>query len=247
MLDLDYLKKLAVQKQTGELNIIREYCQNLFLSSFYNKTNSSEFLFKGGTALRIIFHSPRYSEDLDFSANNIDSIEDILIDVFHDLDKEGIKVNNMPTSQKTTGGYISIFDFQMPFNFYNPQIKINIQVKSEQLKAQSNIVEHDYGFSYSIIHLDEALLINEKITAFRNRIKARDFFDLLFILRSDHLRSLLSLDNTLKVAILAQLDTISDGDLKADLVNLLPRNFQNVFSAGGLKENIRRTVNLYFT
>ena len=27
--------------------------------------------FKGGTALRIIFKSPRFSEDLDFSAYNI--------------------------------------------------------------------------------------------------------------------------------------------------------------------------------
>lgn len=246
MLDLTFLKQLAVQKQTNEINVIREYCQNVFLASFYSKTSASNFLFKGGTALRIIFHSPRYSEDLDFSANTLQDIEDILLAVFQDLDREGIKISNMPTSQPTQGGYLSIFDFQMPFNFYNPQIKINIQLKKEKLTAQSSIVEHDYGPSYSIVHLNESILINEKLIAFHDRIKARDFFDLLFILRNDHLRSLISLDEKTKNSILEQLDKITEEDLKSDLKDFLPRNFQNIFSGGGLKENIRRTVALYF-
>lgn len=246
MLDLAFLKQLAVQKQTNEINVIREYCQNIFLSSFYSKSKSSNFLFKGGTALRIIFHSPRYSEDLDFSANTLDGIEDILLEVFQDLDREGIKINNMPASQTTQGGYLSIFDFQMPFNFYNPQIKINIQIKKEKLEAQSSLVEHDYGPSYSIVHLNEKTLINEKLTAFHDRIKARDFFDLLFILRNDHLRSLISLDPDTKQSILEQLNKITEEDLKSDLKSFLPKNFQNVFSGGGLQDNIRRTVGIYF-
>ena len=74
------IKELTQKYQTTEINIIREYCQHLFLSYFYQKRKSEQIYFKGGTALRIIYNSPRFSEDLDFTGiHNIAyyEIEDI--------------------------------------------------------------------------------------------------------------------------------------------------------------------------
>ena len=69
MLSENSIKELAVKFQTSELNIAREYFQNLFLNSLYTQKNSEKLGFKGGTALRIVFNSPRFSEDLDFTAD----------------------------------------------------------------------------------------------------------------------------------------------------------------------------------
>ena len=68
MISKEILEKLSKQYQMGVFpNIIREYFQNVFLSELYKLPEASKLLFKGGTALRIIYGSPRFSEDLDFS------------------------------------------------------------------------------------------------------------------------------------------------------------------------------------
>ncbi len=68
MISSETIKEFALKNQTTELNIAREYLQNLFLSYFYQQDRSETILFKGGTALKLIHQSPRYSADLDFSS-----------------------------------------------------------------------------------------------------------------------------------------------------------------------------------
>ena len=67
MLGRDNLEKFTKLQQTSVQNVVREYCQHLFLSFLYQNPGSEKLLFKGGTALRIILKSPRFSEDLDFT------------------------------------------------------------------------------------------------------------------------------------------------------------------------------------
>ena len=68
MITNEALEKLARQYQTGIFpNIVREYFQHMFLSELYKLPGADQLLFKGGTALRVIYDSPRFSEDLDFS------------------------------------------------------------------------------------------------------------------------------------------------------------------------------------
>jgi len=51
MLDVEYLKKLALKFQTREENVAREYLQHLFLSFLYKIKGSENIFFKGGSAL----------------------------------------------------------------------------------------------------------------------------------------------------------------------------------------------------
>ncbi len=67
MITNEHMRVLAIKYQSTELNIRREYLQHLFLSYFYQQPATDTVYFKGGTALRIIYQSPRFSEDLDFS------------------------------------------------------------------------------------------------------------------------------------------------------------------------------------
>ena len=67
MIEKHFLEVHATKTETSLSNVLREYVQHLFLTSFYKKSLSENFLFKGGTALKLVFGSPRFSEDIDFS------------------------------------------------------------------------------------------------------------------------------------------------------------------------------------
>lgn len=78
MITRQFITDIATKYQTTEGNVAREYCQHLFLSYFYKKPKSEKVLFKGGTALRLIFKSPRFSEDLDLKLKEIDEKEKMI-------------------------------------------------------------------------------------------------------------------------------------------------------------------------
>ena len=70
MIEKRQIQKLTERWQTTTDNVVREYFQQLFLSYLYREKGSDSLLFNGGTALRIIWQNPRFSEDLDFSGVN---------------------------------------------------------------------------------------------------------------------------------------------------------------------------------
>lgn len=247
MLDNEFLHNLAVRRQINELSVYREYCQNLFLSYFYSKPGSERFLFKGGTALRIVFQSPRYSVDLDFSASSIEGIDDLLISVLQDMHNEGFTISNIPASEPTSGGYISFLDFTSPL--FNPRIQLNIQKKdvATTLSSNSKLVSNDFVPPYTIVYLKDEILIDEKIEAFltRGNAKERDFFDLYFILNDSYLRGLVKQDSQLKGKIMARLDVLDDNEIRNGLRDLLPVNYQQLLVNSNLKMQIRRLVESY--
>src|SRR3989338_4749546 len=113
MIDAKQVRELADRYQTPADNIVREYFQHLFLSHLYRQKNSDGLLFKGGTALRIVWQSPRFSEDLDFSGINVSihGIESVLEKTLTEIEGEGIRVN-IDEAKKTSGGYFSILQFE---------------------------------------------------------------------------------------------------------------------------------------
>lgn len=187
MITRQFISELSTKYQTSEQNIAREYCQHLFLSYFYKRTEAGKTLFKGGTALRIIFGSPRFSEDLDFSAHDL-SIEEInnLVDsVLGDIGKEGViteKKVNPGTPGETTGGYFAVIGFKLLE--FDSEIRIQISLRPiNELETNTTLIENDFLPPYTIIYLAERLLVKEKTQALLERAKPRDFFDLYFILR----------------------------------------------------------------
>ena len=113
MISPEGVKQLSTRYQTNPLTIAREYAQHCFLSEFYKSKESDRLLFKGGTALRLIYQSPRYSEDLDFTGiNNITypTIEDVLVQTLRNLTAWGFEIE-LSEAKKTTGGYLSKMDF----------------------------------------------------------------------------------------------------------------------------------------
>lgn len=184
MISASVIKNLSNKLQTTELNIRREYVQHLFLSYFYQQKSAEKVYFKGGTALRIIFQSPRFSEDLDFSSNKttINEIEDIVLETIREIEKEGIIIN-LKESKRTTGGYLAIIIFLLG----NQEIAIQLEISQRDGKNSGEIktIVSDFIPPYTLMSLSQSQLIAEKIEALLTRKKARDFYDLYYILRAN--------------------------------------------------------------
>jgi len=184
MISNQFIKDFSTKYQTSELNVRREYIQHLFLSYFYRHPKSSKIYFKGGTALRIIYRSPRFSEDLDFSSSEvtIDQIEDIVIDTIREIEREGIKID-IKESKKTTGGYLAIISFSLQGQKID--IKLEISQRKEKNIGEIITIINDYIPPYNMTAITKELLVAGKIHALLERQKARDFYDLYYFLRAN--------------------------------------------------------------
>lgn len=234
MITNEALQKLATQYQTGLFpNIIREYFQHVFLSQLYKLTNAENLLFKGGTALRIIYGSPRFSEDLDFSTFKVADravkkiAEDLFIQALTEIEQVGIRVEIGQKSGRTAGGYFGVATFQM-LDYQPVGVEINISARNGgEIHREVDSIANDFVPTYTLIHLSQEELIEEKIFgALRERKKPRDFYDLYFIMR----KNMLSVKHKkrlkeLKEAIVAEARTI---DFRGELGAFLPADQQAI-------------------
>lgn len=180
MITDEQIKTLATKNQTIELNVRREYFQHIFLSYFYEQPQTRSIYFKGGTALKMVHKSPRFSDDLDFSTNlsGIEEIEEAIINTLSQIEKENIKVS-LNESKETSGGYLGIINFE-------DQVAIHLQISLRVREKTGQIVNinNDFIPDYTILVLSQDQLVDEKLAALFDRRKPRDFYDLYFMLRA---------------------------------------------------------------
>lgn len=235
MIDVAFLEKIAGKSQTAMDNIFREYIQHLFLNYFYQQKGAKTVLFKGGTALRIVFNNPRYSEDLDFSGFGIGcgALEDLWAEVFWGLDKEGLKVD-IVESKPTSGGCLGIF--KADFKELITEVHLEVSLRSEEkVVGETVTVTGPYLPAFTVFILPEKQLIREKYKAVLTRSKPRDFFDLYFILRAG-----LALPSMKKEEILQVIERLEPEDIKQDLKRFLPKSMKPILK--NFKENLTREV-----
>src|SRR3989338_464923 len=154
MIDAKQVRELADRYQTPADNIMREYFQHLFLSHLYRQKDADHLLFKGGTALRIVWQSPRFSEDLDFTGTNasIHAIESVL--------------------EKTLGGYFSILQFEGGGNRGEIQLEVSLRA-SGKAAGDTALIPSEFLPAFTLIHLEEKILVHEKVAALLIRAKPR--------------------------------------------------------------------------
>lgn len=239
MISRETIRKLVEKYQTIELNVVREYCQHLFLSYFYQKKDAEHILFKGGTALRVLYNSPRFSEDLDFSGFNIQKkeLENIILATILDIEKTGIDIE-LGETKFTSGGYLGILSFRVLD--FKDMIRIEISLRGKQkIKGELNLINSDYIPPFSVISLPQEQLVEEKIKALLERAKPRDFFDIYFLLRAD-----LSIEKSkLELfRVLNKLESIKT-DFRRELRTLLPRSHHMILK--DFKNILKREIRKY--
>ncbi|MBU4360841.1 nucleotidyl transferase AbiEii/AbiGii toxin family protein [Patescibacteria group bacterium] len=204
MISKETIIALARHYQTSEFpNIVREYFQHIFLTELYRLPDSEKMLFKGGTALRIVYGSPRFSEDLDFSLFGIERrlvkkfIEDIFVKVLAETEKSGIHIEIDDKSDETSGGYFGAATFRGG-DYQSVSVEINISTRNgRKVSGETDSIVNDFVPAYTILHLPQEELVEEKIFgALLERKKPRDFYDLYFIMR----KGMLSLGQKQQIA-----------------------------------------------
>jgi len=213
------LASLATRLQTTTLNIRREYVQHLFLSYLYQQPETDHIYFKGGTALRMLYHSPRFSEDLDFSSSvrSIRVIEAAILETLAAMTRENLVVD-LDESKETTGGYLAIVKCRMGETTVTLQIEISLRERA--LTGEAVTIVSDFVPAYLVVALAKERLISEKMRALTSRKKARDFYDLYFILRAN----LLPARSHTVLAAALQVLRESKIDFEKELKEFLPKS-----------------------
>lgn len=239
MISSETIKEFALKNQTTELNIAREYLQNLFLSYFYQQDKSEAILFKGGTALKLIHQSPRYSEDLDFSSTTATErdIRNIIEKTLDEVNREGVGLR-ITESKSTSGGYLAIIEGTV--GEWEIRILINVSLRPQEVEKEAVMITNPLRPPYLVSSLHEDQMVQEKISALLTRKKPRDFFDLYFILRKGMSRKVVA---SYKEELMSEIKKIDDKAINNELKLFLPRSYWPVlrdFRKTLLKELKRR-------
>ncbi|MEW6610215.1 MAG: nucleotidyl transferase AbiEii/AbiGii toxin family protein [Patescibacteria group bacterium] len=218
MLNQESLEKFTKRMQTSPGNVLREYGQHVFLSFLYQERGAERLLFKGGTALRFVLKSPRFSEDLDFTGSGITQreIEEIFGNTLAHVEQTGISVQ-LNTAKNTTGGYLGDATFAVFDQPVSSHIEVSLR-SGKRMKGVQSVIENDYVPAYALVHLPEGDIIEGKLAALFNRRKPRDFYDYFFLLSGNHpqVREKEMLERVLKLV------QDADIDFRSELKEFLP-------------------------
>lgn len=246
MLNYDFIVKKSEESQIDKVTIEREYWQLLFLQRLYMSNGSENIFFKGGTAIRFLLGSFRFSEDLDFTAvAPKEKIEEILVSTFDffkknttaDLEFEKEKVDKNLEEESVK------YRFLFKPNDLSQKVSIRIDVslrEKPQTKEETILTPFDYPISpYPlVVHLEATELLAEKIRALYIRGKPRDLFDLWFLLTKKIPIDQLMLKKKFAIYPRSQFsfkklkEIISfyrENELKRDLNQFLPRNYREFY------------------
>ncbi len=182
MITKDQIYSLAKKNKINQTVILREYFQLLFLNEIYSQNQSKNIFFKGGTSLHLIYKSPRFSEDLDFTVQIKEKeflkfIQKILLELSK---KENIGFKE----KKSIAGKRFLLTVKSLILPYEAFINLDFSFREKVLEPQKSIIETNFPiiFTSYIYHLSKEEIFAEKIRALLTRVKGRDIYDLWFLL-----------------------------------------------------------------
>lgn len=188
MISLEELNEVKEKRKTNLYYEEKEYLQYIFLNAISKYPDN--FVFKGGTCLRICFGLERASEDLDFSANiRINKIKEIVHKCLNSFGLLNIKYDIY--SEKEFKGNLRIeIRFQGPL-FAERQSSTNTlkidfnktKVKNKAVKVVQKLFSDVPMFT--LVVLDEKEILAEKIRALVNRGEPRDLYDVWMLLNKN--------------------------------------------------------------
>ena len=190
----DVAISLTLQSPThARLNILREYCQHYILRMMATHNQMQSLAFVGGTALRVLYNLPRFSEDLDFSAlpseqNRTTDIAQTASQLVSALTKAGYEINssktkNDPVVQSTFLKFSGLLQAAQITKDKRRQLSIKLEVDTNPPKGAKT--EKSLVTKYmpiAITHFDIPTMMAGKIHAALARPypKGRDWYDLIW-------------------------------------------------------------------
>ncbi|MBI4372059.1 MAG: nucleotidyl transferase AbiEii/AbiGii toxin family protein [Elusimicrobia bacterium] len=184
MISRSQITELSSSWQTPEPNVAREFVQHVLLSALFRiKGAEAKLAFKGGTALRLLHRSPRFSEDLDFTAwIRPFHVGEWIKETAKEAGRAGLDFK-MLESNPTSGGWFALMETHV--HDWPVQIEWNVSLRTGRGAAPHDtvLVTSPLWTPYSLTALSTEETAHEKVEALLHRKKPRDFFDLYFLIR----------------------------------------------------------------
>lgn len=201
------LEKYSIQDSRDAENALKEIIQEIALLGLHRANFFEKAACYGGTALRILYGLPRYSEDLDFTLFRKEkdfSLKPYFSAVEKELESYGFKVeiesvtksNPSPiesafNKSNTKIHLLKIHDFKFLSEKIQTQSKLQIKFEVDTDPSTQFEFETKYLLdptSFPVISLKLPDLFAGKIHAllfrqWKNRIKGRDFYDYAWYLK----------------------------------------------------------------
>jgi uncharacterized protein len=187
MLTRAQIQRLAQRHGIGAQAQERDYIQVLLLYLLYSRTQA--MIFKGGTALRLVYRGNRYSEDLDFNAmpdlpSNQLSWQKT-VDALHSY---GITAS-IRQEWVSQASYSFDVSYQGPLydgrDRSKGKIRIDLNLRQEAAQSQRVLLNPEYDDlpPFVLTALAPEYLLAEKIRALLVRGKPRDVYDIWLLLQ----------------------------------------------------------------
>ena len=171
----------ARELKIDKTQVVREYWELIVLKGLYESPFGRYLIFKGGTALRLTYGSPRFSEDLDFSLS-----KDTLNMKFSSLVKKilspfsELSITDLEEKYYTYWAEIKVTQNYLPFPF-----RIKIEISKREIK--------DYQWELKLLSPPVAVIqvigqvatleqiYKDKLACLKGRAKPKDLFDLWYV------------------------------------------------------------------
>ena len=186
MLTKTQIQRIAQRHGVGMQVQERDYLQHLILWLLYS--SSQELIFKGGTALRLVYGGNRYSEDLDFNGpDDVAMLQSLWEKVVAGLEDFGV-VAEVRNTWASDVGYSFDISFRGPLydgrDHSKGKVRVDVNQRPEEVETRRELVASEYDdvrpFVVTVLTLEH--LMAEKVRALLVRSKPRDLYDIWLLL-----------------------------------------------------------------
>lgn len=178
-----HARRLGLRPDHAEKNYL--HLTTLFAIS---RTAPEKLVFKGGTALMIVHGLNRFSEDLDFTADSQDDTDETLEQARRFLEQAGIHAELTRTNTtEISAAYTLRFQGPLYDGTRQTTSKIDLDISTrEPVTEEPDMARiiHQYQDipTYHVRAMAPKEILAEKVRATMTRHKARDVFDIEFLL-----------------------------------------------------------------
>ena len=209
-------ERLAEDLKIDITQVVREYWEVLFLKSLLESPHGKDLVFKGGTALRLAYGSPRFSEDLDFALLK-DSLQG--------------EVGRLAASMADPYPETSVTDAAEKRWTYLWEIKVSVAYLPHPFRVKVEVSRRpvkEYGYRLRLITsltiplqalgnvatLEQ--LYEDKLACLAGRTAPKDLFDIWYVCQQ------------LRIPYRPPETSVSKQTLKRDLGKYLPADYRRV-------------------
>lgn len=255
MITKEQIGILAKSYQIDIFTIFREFLQLVFLSYLYRQRKPTKIYFKGGTAIHLLFGSPRFSEDLDFSTLcSNKEIGKILKKIEDQIQEELPEFKILPV-------YLGKKTIRFRIKYQTQDFKYPLIIRADFNKEEpySSIVVSPLLTKFPlalfplISHLSAEEILAEKVRALLTRGKGRDFFDLWFLVKKGVKIDLSLIEKKTREVkrsfdqafLLKKIENYPLKKIRLDLAKFLPESQRGITEV--LKEELLKALKEYFS